>query len=755
MDGVTVQYDFHHDEAVLAPGARENQGFLLTRTGSIGSPTFYAHYVDGLVETINPPGGFPRPDPDPAVRTKKVVLPTSLRAGVPEDYKHGSRYSGQIRRAVQCAYSRGLETKFAYGWTKTHGLLEYPRPRQVGATAALEQIAAALRHFWLIEVSSAGVFAAPLKVGLTCIKCATNLSSYQPTAAQLALNPGWSIYQSEISLAWAYANRNEGGAVQRLLTAVEIAPAYVHGSPWYEAMGWAFSYSGHEAANVVAKSITDGLDFSTFADYYETRLMTLAFSVAFAGVAATIEIVSPGVAEVTRVAHGITEGALAVVTGATQPEYNGAHVVIAPVTADTFRFNVTGSPSSPALGDVQIANAADSGIVSAALTVGASGQVTFKRVGGTLWVPSDELNLWDGVFPFANSINGDGPVHVFYDGDQQVLTRWSRAGSSVPQVISGHPEDANGMVGSTGGTVTIHAAQFGAVCEKIFTISAYGSYDVVYAHSTETYGFYDTTGADFRGATYSYRHFTASTSLIGGAADQNIDYFNAYSICPADNPLGFGIGRAIIRDINSYQWARTTETDGTEVSNATSVLVLFPTEREAALGIKIQAGSFSGRQSVRADCPVKIKFQELRLKANDGPDTQPFTNFDYEPFQSNNGFRSNCAAIGLTEPAIPAASTVNTSSSSGSFQLRASGGLILIGAVDASLSDFLTWTKGSHEQASSSLFFMRGALYYSDPNLSPANEKANRFQTLNSVGAAFGGFAGLTGKTIEAFVGQV
>ena len=169
-----VTHDFHKDEAVRSVTGSENLGFLLARSGAALAPKFWAHYADGVVEEINPASGFPRPEPDPAVRSKRVSLPPTMQTQNGLFIKHGSKFSGLIRRAVQCQYSRGLETKFSHLWTKTHGIIEYPSPRHVGATKGEEATLLATRRQWIIEISASGVFAAPLEIGTDCRRCASN-----------------------------------------------------------------------------------------------------------------------------------------------------------------------------------------------------------------------------------------------------------------------------------------------------------------------------------------------------------------------------------------------------------------------------------------------------------------------------------------------------------------------------------------------------------------------------------------------------
>jgi hypothetical protein len=62
---------------------------------------------------------------------------------------------------------------------------------------------------------------------------------------------------------------------------------------------------------------------------------------------------SGSTATVTLMNHGLLEGQTVLITGATQPEYNGSFEVF-DVTANTFSYTVTGTPVSPATGTIYV-----------------------------------------------------------------------------------------------------------------------------------------------------------------------------------------------------------------------------------------------------------------------------------------------------------------------------------------------------------------------------------------------------------------
>lgn len=76
-------------------------------------------------------------------------------------------------------------------------------------------------------------------------------------------------------------------------------------------------------------------------------------------------------ATVTHTAHGLVTGDYAVIRGAAQPEYNGAHQVTV-VTANTYTYTVSGSPTSPATGTIISSGAIISGVTNGAGTISAT-----------------------------------------------------------------------------------------------------------------------------------------------------------------------------------------------------------------------------------------------------------------------------------------------------------------------------------------------------------------------------------------------
>lgn len=247
-------------------GCTDKQGFLLMKEGS---QYWFANYVDGHLEAIVPPEGSPRPEPDSCERTCSVKLPGDLLSTTVT--KRASFYTGQMREIVQCDHINARNTRYTYTWNKTHGILEYPRPRTVGATEEEEAANAVNRRFWIIEVSPNGVYAAPIIYHGKC--CELDISeNYTPTDEELELHPDWYIYKYELSLYWYYNNHPQQESVVELLNAGQVGVLYNLGSPLFEKCGWAFSYSGHECQNVIFYPDND-------ADLWYVSRVKIAFTV--------------------------------------------------------------------------------------------------------------------------------------------------------------------------------------------------------------------------------------------------------------------------------------------------------------------------------------------------------------------------------------------------------------------------------------------------------------------------------------------
>jgi len=743
-------HEYWWDTPVREIEGKENLGFLLAASGPVMAPVFWAHYADGLIEAIDPASGFPRPEPDPADRTKRVVIPVSLRTRPNIFQKQASRYSGQMRRVVQCLNSRGLESPFSYGWPKTHGIIEYPYPRQQGSTAGDEATKFAQRRFWIIEISTAGVFAAPITFGLKCMTCATNLTEYKDGDA--------------INLASKYP---ANAKVLRVMDAAAIAPAYANGSPWYTGMGWAFSWSGRSASNVVQR-------IRSAPDHYETRLVDLGFSVAFTGSEITSLTAAGGIATALMADHGFKNGELVVISGATPDAYNGAHV-ITNATSGSFQFAIDATIPSPAGGMPKAANAQGTATISATISVGSAGRVTFRPNDlGTLWVPGGEQpTRWDGIRPFFNIVNSSGPVHVFYDGEDKLVTEWSMATTTIPEdklltptlpsgVDSPLPPGSDQNALWAGVTEGFHywadATEYIGPIVQMYAGSPYPDHPCMIKQrkavvgSGHFYNSYIDLSWGFSGAVsasanaYGRRRIETETHFSGDVFhDAGFDYSNSGGYYPCGGGAGPCVGINITHTYS--QLIQKTRDDATQSRTGSSSLVLFPLEREAVLAIRRIRESISTRSNFQYGY---LRGVELRQEGYTVTPGCPFTNYVLKR-----------APIPLLGPASAAVVT-NTQSNSMSYSLRASGGISAAGDIvdgaSPNFDPFIVYQIDVKETADSSLFMMRGGLEYPDAGLTPgpANQIANNVKQLNDGYSLSGGFAALpTGRDPVAFIGQV
>jgi hypothetical protein len=235
-------------------GCVDRRSFLMLYEG--GSPSvYYASRPTGLVELIDPTEGTPRPDPDPATFTKGFKVPKELRvppedvvaARAPGGYTRvSSMYSGQMRKIAGCYHLSGLDAPFGYTYAKTHGVVEFPVPRAANAGGKYPPG----KKFWLVELSPLGAFAMPFQYRQKCCDLPKQFTRAMPTDAEIAATPSLEQFKTELDLAWAFVNKPNAGVVQ-LISAAAMAAVYAKGSPQALSHGWAFSYSGNEASNVV------------------------------------------------------------------------------------------------------------------------------------------------------------------------------------------------------------------------------------------------------------------------------------------------------------------------------------------------------------------------------------------------------------------------------------------------------------------------------------------------------------------------
>lgn len=155
---------------------------------------------------------------------------TSLKTAGPQSLtKRPGLYSGLMRKVVQALLGSNQEVQYDYGFTKTHGVYTDAAGR-----------------YHVIEISSAGVYSWPLPA-CTASESVTGLT-VTPLYASLAAG-------------------RPSNALQ-IADATDVADAY-NKNPIFSACGWAFSYNGSKASNVV---------YEQSGSYYISYLYTITIT---------------------------------------------------------------------------------------------------------------------------------------------------------------------------------------------------------------------------------------------------------------------------------------------------------------------------------------------------------------------------------------------------------------------------------------------------------------------------------------------
>lgn len=334
-----IHGDQHYVTVIGGAECRDKLGFLLVRDGE----RYNAHYNDGVVENIYPIDGQPRPEPDPADRTKGYKVPTQLRVGA-ASRTQASKFSGLMRLVVGCYHAAGKDAPFSYTFAKTHGILKLDVP--VGNPPVLTT------RYWVTEISPNGIFAAPIvNTGKCCDSW--SIARYIPTTAEVEENPSLQQFRDELSLANAWLAGRPG--VLLLQPPAAMNDAYSSGSTWYPDCGWAFSASGVNAQNVVVFQSTSPLPL-----HYRCSRFKINFSL--------------------------------------QPD---------------------GNPT-------------------ATITEEESNKVAaFPNFSG-VWMPTGP-NTWQNTESLTAAqqltmphVSQDAPIHVYYVGEQEIITRWQLAATNQP-----------------------------------------------------------------------------------------------------------------------------------------------------------------------------------------------------------------------------------------------------------------------------------------------------------------------------------
>lgn len=213
-------------------------GYLLTKTHDSASNADYmwgTFAEKGTVKIPNPPLTSGQIDPhNPAHRVKL----SSQNQVTSRDGNWASLYSGLARKFVQCVNASGHDNPLSYRFWTTHGI--YKAEKNDGKRTR--------EKFWLLEVGTGGVFAAPVKMR-GCCSVWNSVSRYLPRSDEPQYQE---LFEGKLSLHWIFLRRQNSGVV-RLLNSDQMESA-MWSAPLSTHMGWAFNYSGSEAQSVQFKA---------------------------------------------------------------------------------------------------------------------------------------------------------------------------------------------------------------------------------------------------------------------------------------------------------------------------------------------------------------------------------------------------------------------------------------------------------------------------------------------------------------------
>lgn len=690
-----------------AAGCRDRDGFLLTKENE----NYDARYNDGFIERINPINGTPRPDPDPATRTRGYKVPDELR--VAEDARpSASKFTGLMRLAVGCYHSRGLDAPFSYTFAKTHGVLKIDVP--VGNPPEPRT------RYFVIEISASGVFAAPIDNTGNCCD-SWGISRYVPTDEEIAEQPSLEQFKTTLSLNWAFSVGRQG--VVELLTAGDVAVAFTSGFPWYGDCGWAFSASGVTAQNVVQTEVgaaalrrflCSRFQFSFALDFNNNLTAALA------------------IAEFQQVAQF--------------PAFSG---VFQPIAAHT-------------------------------------------------WLKTQGLTA--GQLPLTTFINQNAPIHVYYDGETAIVTRWTMAISN----------QVGGLVGCTSGQTRqflggqLHCANFiqAHSLNTCYHFASGGPHtftpqpppppphpddDPRFIHQgSYTYGgMTQIVGAHFR----VIAGFTSPVfSSVRERSSKSIDRFDTQQgadiLTVVDSPTNYTLdsachyvaicggfpGTPVLVSFAPLTQRTTTKkapvwnnrTTGTEALAARTVFVPFLNEREAGLNILHATSTIVGSQFQEGISSVGFYIGHISVKKESvgqlGSGICSASQLSNPAFPTNE-FADQPGAIDFGGTIDTTVFPVNSTATEATAQLNAGSVAASTSALFGTLPGQFLFLLFSVEPAdlsvASPIFAQHGNLYYDDPSLEPPNQAGNAVYLLEAgVPVTTGGFNSEALLDVVGFVGK-
>lgn len=385
-----------------------------------------------------------------------------------------------------------------------------------------------------------------------------------------------------------------------------------------------------------------------------------------------------------------------------------------------------------------------------------------------VWIPTDPVT-WTGInaFPAGGSEvafypTQDCPIHVYYDGEEAIITRWSLTKETVPafttptfgsvtwdtlRVFNDEPETLVTCQALTHGQTNWTNNTEGGIGLKT---PAYTLYTAGYHNNKQShiFGRYNFNG-DRAVTTVEHPSEVLGETTNSGALDPSC-YF-VRDVPPPTLITGCTNTFSNITHVG-IAWMDLENYD--EFGDGKVSVVLFGEEREAILFVWEQTFLQEGTRQVglTQNPGYRAAWTETKI---DGGDC-PFTDTTYVP-----GFTQ--IAGGVIFPTYNDIFSTDTVEGGAQLDLggRSYNYVATIGPLplydwdNFNLGTFLEWNITTKTTADSNVFAMHGNLYYDNPSLTPSLQRDNAVYLLDNDVVTVGGFGGGTiNEEILGFIGK-
>jgi hypothetical protein len=383
--------------------------------------------------------------------------------------------------------------------------------------------------------------------------------------------------------------------------------------------------------------------------------------------------------------------------------------------------------------------------------------VLFTR-GNTFWFPLDD-GRWAASDMALTTLDAEtvtnvvgmseGPVHVFYAGEVEQVTRWAYSTAHQAEVRSTNPNSAgSGHLGHSDDTTE---SVFGEACgfHDVEHPGGWLSGFVNDAHTNITLGF-SSPAFNHIGAAGAYSGRTETVGGGTGVQPPPETNGNHYLLQPPCYFIG-GDPPQLITECGSTFTTTTVNQFYTIISKSFSLsqghsssVAVFAEDRDALVAVTASNTSESGTQEMG---PLGLTFIRETEKIDSGP--CPWFGKHEEGRQSWDGTGMDFPpAAPYTSSSRSAAAALMLGERSYSVSLGFSGGSI----ANDNLGTFLSFNPMTKTTAESNVRAMHGNLYYPDASLTPMLQRDNFVYIFDGPMVVSGGFA--TPFEPVAFVGK-